>query len=379
MTPQAFKTSRKNKNVFVVSSNQTTPYKLTSKKNVFFVHQPKTKSILITHNNSNNNNVQNHITKETHLNLINKPKLNEAKFKRRFKFRFSITKPNHLLEKKLKKVKELKAKHKRNSGSGSINGTNKKECSFEIGRWKLDEHQRFVEAIIKYGNDWKQVQKCVRTRSSTQARSHAQKFFIKIKKAKLLSFNLDLSKSSIKMFHDLIADMTTDEYEKILQDLNDVAFDRKGNSLGKRRKSQSKSIINSDSTDQDLVGTTNKNEIYDYPSQNAPRSRRASLELISERRKNRNSINSIEGFYNYNSANNFLFEEKGEKILVYDHENNTTINDKDYANNFNLAFRSDNNKNLFDNDNEDENGNFHKKTGKSLSQEDDFLFNYMMH
>ena len=27
----------------------------------------------------------------------------------------------------------------------------------------------------------------------------------------------------------------------------------------------------------------------------------------------------------------------------------------------------------------DENGNFHKKTGKSLSQEDDFLFNYMMH
>ena len=167
--------------------------------------------------------------------------------------------------------------------------------------------------------------------------------------------------------------------KKILQDINDVAFDRKGNSLGKRRKSQSKSIINSDSTDQDLVGTTNKNEIYDYPSQNAPRSRRASLELISERRKNRNSINSIEGFYNYNSANNFLFEEKGEKILVYDHENNTTINDKDYANNFNLAFRSDNNKNLFDNDNEDENGNFHKKTGKSLSQEDDFLFNYMMH
>ena len=39
---------------------------------------------------------------------------------------------------------------------------NKKEISFETGRWKLDEHQRFVEAIIKYGNDWKQVQKCVK-------------------------------------------------------------------------------------------------------------------------------------------------------------------------------------------------------------------------
>ena len=74
--------------------------------------------------------------------------------------KFSITKPNPLFEKKLKKAKDLKSKNKRNANIS--NGQNKKEFSFETWRWKLDEHQRFVEAIIKYGNDWKQVQKCVK-------------------------------------------------------------------------------------------------------------------------------------------------------------------------------------------------------------------------
>ena len=83
------------------------------------------------------------------------------------------------------------------------------------------------------------------------------------------------------------------------------------------------------------------------------------------------ALNSIEEFYNYNSVNNFLFEEKGEKFLVFDNENNTTINDKEYANNFNLAFRR---KNLFDND------DANKKIGsRKVSQDEDFLFNYMMH
>jgi len=57
-----------------------------------------------------------------------------------------------------------------------------KEGSYNCGRWQPDEHQRFVEAILKFGNEWKQVQKYVKTRSSSQARSHAQKFFYKLKK-----------------------------------------------------------------------------------------------------------------------------------------------------------------------------------------------------
>jgi len=44
------------------------------------------------------------------------------------------------------------------------------------------EHFRFIEALRLYGKEWRRVQEHVGTRSSTQARSHAQKFFVKLQK-----------------------------------------------------------------------------------------------------------------------------------------------------------------------------------------------------
>ena len=52
----------------------------------------------------------------------------------------------------------------------------------KTGRWTRDEHYRFVEALKLYGKEWKRVQEHIGTRSSTQARSHAQKFFVKLEK-----------------------------------------------------------------------------------------------------------------------------------------------------------------------------------------------------
>lgn len=51
-----------------------------------------------------------------------------------------------------------------------------------MGRWTKDEHFRFLEALKLYGKEWKNVQAHVKTRTSTQARSHAQKFFNKLEK-----------------------------------------------------------------------------------------------------------------------------------------------------------------------------------------------------
>ena len=59
---------------------------------------------------------------------------------------------------------------------------NKRNEKLNSGRWKPNEHDKFLEAIIIYGNDWKLVQKCIKSRSSTQARSHAQKFLLKLRK-----------------------------------------------------------------------------------------------------------------------------------------------------------------------------------------------------
>ena len=57
----------------------------------------------------------------------------------------------------------------------------KKEGKYRIGRWTKEEHIKFLKGIIKYGNDWKMVEKIVKTRTSSQSRSHAQKFFLKFK------------------------------------------------------------------------------------------------------------------------------------------------------------------------------------------------------
>ena len=56
------------------------------------------------------------------------------------------------------------------------------ECKFNNGRWLQEEHWKFIEGIFLYGNEWRKVEKYIKTRTAAQARSHAQKFFINIQK-----------------------------------------------------------------------------------------------------------------------------------------------------------------------------------------------------
>ena len=50
------------------------------------------------------------------------------------------------------------------------------------GRWTSEEHKKFIEALKKYGKQWKKVEDYIQTRSGAQIRSHAQKYFLKIQK-----------------------------------------------------------------------------------------------------------------------------------------------------------------------------------------------------
>lgn len=55
-----------------------------------------------------------------------------------------------------------------------------------MGRWTKEEHERFIEGIRKYGKNWKKVEEFVGTRNGAQIRSHAQKFFQRIKREELM-------------------------------------------------------------------------------------------------------------------------------------------------------------------------------------------------
>lgn len=88
---------------------------------------------------------------------------------------------------KIETITESEEESNSNEGSKrhssrSSSKSKSNDAKMEHGRWTCKEHQLFLEGLIIYGNEWKMVQKNIQTRSCTQARSHAQKFFIKIRK-----------------------------------------------------------------------------------------------------------------------------------------------------------------------------------------------------
>ena len=61
-------------------------------------------------------------------------------------------------------------------------GISVQKCSSEKnnGKWSVDEHKRFEDAIGQFGRDWVKVGKIIKTRTLAQIRSHAQKHFYKL-------------------------------------------------------------------------------------------------------------------------------------------------------------------------------------------------------
>lgn len=53
------------------------------------------------------------------------------------------------------------------------------------GRWLEEEHERFLQGLKLFGKKWTRVAQVVRTRTTVQVRSHAQKHFQKMVKGEL--------------------------------------------------------------------------------------------------------------------------------------------------------------------------------------------------
>ena len=78
------------------------------------------------------------------------------------------------------------------------------EKNINEGRWNTKEQITFLEALDKYGVDWKIIRDVLLTRTPNQIKSHAQKFFNKIKKYKDDKLGIDLTLDSIQNIKDAI-------------------------------------------------------------------------------------------------------------------------------------------------------------------------------
>lgn len=63
------------------------------------------------------------------------------------------------------------------TSSGSIAGEN-------TGRWTAEEHRLFLQGLEQHGKGWKKIASLIKSRTVVQIRTHAQKYFQKLSKAR---------------------------------------------------------------------------------------------------------------------------------------------------------------------------------------------------
>ena len=167
------------------------------RQNDYFQSQKSSKALKEIYN-SNNNNTElenNHVFRieEYTTNNLNNKEMNES----------------------------LENIEKNNNSKNEENNSNFNSNEYNSGRWTNEEHNKFIEGILKYGNEWKKVQSIIKTRTSTQARSHAQKFFLRLKKVgnqeilkdenKLLNYIISTCKKTKNNFN-----ITEEQKEKLM-------------------------------------------------------------------------------------------------------------------------------------------------------------------
>ena len=84
------------------------------------------------------------------------------------------------------------------------NKKNMLDPNFYNGRWTEEESNRFIQGIALFGINWKKINTLIPTRTYIQIRSHAQKFFLRMKLCKDENLGIDFTLESVKNIKDMI-------------------------------------------------------------------------------------------------------------------------------------------------------------------------------
>ena len=171
------------------------------------------------------------------------------------------------------------------------------------GRWSKEEQNLFAEAVLKYGNDWKNIQNHVSSRNITQVRSHAQKFLMKLKESNLLKERgLEQNLSWTKIMNFLKNNLTYDELKDVLFSVEQTGQKKNRNESLKSNKNKNK-----------INKNNNKNSSIDENNSKL-------INGVDEENNNYNYGNNYLniGFEedNYNIKNKMIKEEEEEKEML---------------------------------------------------------------
>ena len=137
----------------------------------------------------------------------------------------------------------------------NLNLEDKESENLNGGRWTKDEQQRFAEAVLQYGNDWKQIQSHVFSRNMTQVRSHAQKFLMKLKETNfVIKQNIDQKLSWTKMMNILRKNVPYEQLKELL-------FSVEQNEEKEKRKKEKK-IMNKSKNKKNKLNSSLNSENY---------------------------------------------------------------------------------------------------------------------
>ena len=66
----------------------------------------------------------------------------------------------------------------------AVDGGKEKKSSNSslLGRWTNEEHRLFLEGIRLFKRDWRSIEKHIGTRTCSQIRSHAQKYYMRLER-----------------------------------------------------------------------------------------------------------------------------------------------------------------------------------------------------
>ena len=98
------------------------------------------------------------------------------------------------------------------------------EKTFHSGKWSKLENLLFLEGVLNYGNDWKKIQENIGTRKTTQARSHAQKIFLKLQSKNIVK--IDNHVNTIQEFFKVLKKFPSEDFKKIYHQIIEITNEK---------------------------------------------------------------------------------------------------------------------------------------------------------